>query len=133
MLTQAPTIIKDMVEMTTYVHNLYEERVNALMTRLQSSRPNTTQPVETESDDHSVSINEHKPADQSNIVDSNQENESQPATSTIDGESAPVNTSKDWYVSNLSVLCISTPKASVIELMLPFHHFKPYSYILERS
>ncbi|KAA0193465.1 Intron-binding protein aquarius [Fasciolopsis buskii] len=95
MLTQAPTIIKDMVEMTTYVHNLYEERVNALMTRLQSSRPNTTQPVETESDDHSVSINEHKPADQSNIVDSNQENESQPATSTIDGESAPVNTSKD--------------------------------------
>ncbi|KAF7260530.1 hypothetical protein EG68_01763 [Paragonimus skrjabini miyazakii] len=45
MLTQPPLVINDMVGMTTYVHKLYEERVSALLARLEAKRSQTIKPA----------------------------------------------------------------------------------------
>ncbi|TPP40894.1 Intron-binding protein aquarius [Fasciola gigantica] len=101
LLTQAPVVIKDMVEMTTYVHNLYEERVNALMARLQASKSaitsTRTQPVDTasKSDDLPKAVTQMDSSTPSDIADSDQQTEDQTVTSTNNEEPMSVDSSKD--------------------------------------
>ncbi|KAF6775202.1 hypothetical protein AHF37_05714 [Paragonimus kellicotti] len=45
LLTQPPLVINDMVDMTTYVHKLYEERVSALLARLEAKKSQATKPA----------------------------------------------------------------------------------------
>ncbi|GAA27332.2 intron-binding protein aquarius [Clonorchis sinensis] len=45
MITQSPVVIRDMLHMTTYVHQLYEERVNVLMAKLEAQKAQAAKAV----------------------------------------------------------------------------------------
>ncbi|CAH8609976.1 unnamed protein product [Dicrocoelium dendriticum] len=45
LLTQPPLVVNDMIHMTTYVHQLYEERLQALLLRLERRKTQTSTPT----------------------------------------------------------------------------------------